>query len=296
MKNKILIVLYFVFLSVVKIHAQFRPFSYEEMVAPLEEMQRFHDQCCETLLQLMNNSQQVESYIIKDKDPITWDRYKTYYNSIENEYNNINSYGVNQYTSANINQLRKDFSIINGIVQAYNRRQALSIEQYKRVQNSPNLVYNQDYGDISLDDFLDGNTPNIRFVLLPTGHFSRYADGNKILINFPPFQSNSSDKNIVIKEIILSNVQTTIKFHYTSFYYGGWCNISPNCCIIVNGKKFKLKRVIGIMTAPLKNNFTSWGETLDFSLIFPAIPKNTKYIDFFESSNSEWNMTKIELR
>ena len=144
------------------ITSKFRPLSYDEMMAPIVAAQNFHNQCCESLIGLMDAAEKIEPYINKEKDPITWRRYADYYNSIVDEYNRINKNGTNQRTRSNINNLRKNFSIINGIGNAYNKRNELAEHQYRRIQA---IHCNPDrlYIDISLDEFLDGKTPSVNY-------------------------------------------------------------------------------------------------------------------------------------
>lgn len=149
--------------SQIVINSQFRPFSYDEMVAPLQAVTNFHNQCCETLIGLMENAEQIEPYINKENDPITWKRYADYYNSIVDEYNRINKNGTNQGTRGRINDLKRNFSkVINGIGNAYNRRNELANNQYQRVR-ATNEKCNRWYAEISLDEFLDGKTPTVSY-------------------------------------------------------------------------------------------------------------------------------------
>lgn len=145
------------------INSQFRPFSYDEMVAPLQAAANFHRVCTETLLSLMENAEQLEPYINRDKDPISWKRYVDYYNSVVDEYNRIQKNGTNQGTRARINDLKQNFSrVIIGIGNAYNRRNELANNQYQRVR-STNEKCSRWFSEISLDEFLDGNTPTISY-------------------------------------------------------------------------------------------------------------------------------------
>lgn len=145
------------------INSQFKPFTYDEMVAPLQTYANFYNQCCETLIGLMDNAEQIEAYINKEKEPITWRRYADYYNSILEEYNRIQKKGTNQGTRGRINDLKRNFSrVINGIANAYNRRSELSNNQSQRI-NSTHERCDRWYSEISLDEFLDGKTPSVSY-------------------------------------------------------------------------------------------------------------------------------------
>ncbi len=63
-----------------------------------------------------------------------------------------------------------------------------------------------------------------------------------------------------------------------------YLNINENC-YLVGGKsliKLKLLNVIGIPIAPQKHYLKKQGDTLQFSLVFPAIPKEWEVFDFIE--------------
>ena len=161
--KKVTILLFFV-LSVLQTNAQrFRPFSYDELAAPAIAAQRYHNQCCQYLIQLMESAQEIEAYISKAKDPICWSRYCNYYNSVVDEYKNINKNGVDRGTEQRISNLKTKFSVINAIMSAYNKRSDMANDQYRRLQSSPNIRCDKFYMDFSVDAFLDGKTPRVNY-------------------------------------------------------------------------------------------------------------------------------------
>lgn len=167
-KLQILTLLFSLFCSVpsfcqIVINSQFKPLSYDEMVAPLQMVANFHRECSQTLVSLMENAESIESCINKDADPLTWKRYADYYNSIVDEYNRIQKNGTNQGTRGRIAELRRNYSrVINGIGNAYNRRNELANNQYQRVR-ATNEKCSRWFSEISLDEFLDGRTPSVTY-------------------------------------------------------------------------------------------------------------------------------------
>ena len=142
--------------------AQYRGMTFDEMMKPLLLYRNFFDECNNQLIALMESAQEIEPYIDRNKDPNTWNRYTAYYNSVVNEYNNINQRGTNQNTRSNIANLRRRFSEINSIIAAYNRRADLANAQYHRLR-STNQRCDRYYSEISLDEFLDGKTPVVNY-------------------------------------------------------------------------------------------------------------------------------------
>lgn len=145
------------------INSPFKPFSYDEMVAPLQAVANFQKECCETLIGLMENAEQIEPYINKSIEPITWKRYADYYNSVVDEYNRIRKNGTNQGTRNRISELQRNFSrVIKGIGNAYNRRNELAKNQYERIRTTHEKCCRW-FSEIPLDEFLDGKTPNVTY-------------------------------------------------------------------------------------------------------------------------------------
>lgn len=90
-----------------------------------------------------------------------------------------------------------------------------------------------------------------------------------------------------LKSIELSDEFTRIEFIYRSstFYLnGGWIQMEPDAFIRPLGStmKYGLIKTEGIPLAPEKYYFKSQGEYHTYTLIFPALPKNTKKIDVIE--------------
>lgn len=90
-----------------------------------------------------------------------------------------------------------------------------------------------------------------------------------------------------VKSIEITDNYTRIDFIYRSsmvYENGGWIQIDPNSYISPVGSdvKYKLIKAYGIPFAPFKHYFKRQGETYCYSLIFPALPKDTKRIDIIE--------------
>lgn len=94
-------------------------------------------------------------------------------------------------------------------------------------------------------------------------------------------------KSLRIKCIEATDEFTRIDFIYRSsmiYENGGWINMAPEGFIRPRGSssKFRLLRAVGIPLAPLKHYFRRQGEFHPYTLIFPALPKDTKCIDIIE--------------
>lgn len=90
-----------------------------------------------------------------------------------------------------------------------------------------------------------------------------------------------------VKSIDATTEYTRIDFIYKSsmiYDNGGWIQIERDSYIqpIGSSEKFKLIKAISIPIAPLKHYFKRQGEYYPYTLIFPALPKDTKAIDIIE--------------
>jgi hypothetical protein len=90
-----------------------------------------------------------------------------------------------------------------------------------------------------------------------------------------------------VKSIEITENYTRIDFIFRSskvYINGGWIQIDRNSYIAPVGSdvKYKLIKAEGIPIAPTKHYFKRQGETHCYSLLFPALPKDTKRIDIIE--------------
>lgn len=93
-------------------------------------------------------------------------------------------------------------------------------------------------------------------------------------------------------ELRVKSIEATMEYTRIDFIYkssmiydnGGWIQIERDSYIqpIGSSVKFKLIKAIGIPIAPLKHYFKRQGEYHPYTLIFPALPKDTKAIDIIE--------------
>lgn len=146
------------------VNSTYQPMSYEEIAAPYVIVAKFQKECLSALENIAKNTKQVESLMSSDKDPICWDEYADCYNSIIDAYERICNRGTNQQTRGTISELnRRSNSVCSRIRAAYNRRAQLANDQYSRLQSVSGLKCDKFYSDMSLDEFLDGKTPDVNY-------------------------------------------------------------------------------------------------------------------------------------
>lgn len=118
-----------------------------------------------------------------------------------------------------------------------------------------------------------------------------------------PISKYTPNEHMGIEKITLDDDFTKIDFVYISpkeYINGGWIQMDSNCFIRPVGYDvcYKLIRAENIPLAPAKYHFKSSGQVLHFSLIFPAMSKEIKCIDFIEklAEGTYFNFFKIALQ
>lgn len=94
-------------------------------------------------------------------------------------------------------------------------------------------------------------------------------------------------QSLRVKSIEATEEYTRIDFHYQSskiYINGGWIQMDRGAYIqpVNSSQKYGLVKAIGIPIAPMKHYFKRQGEHYSYTLIFPALPKNTKKINIIE--------------
>lgn len=146
------------------VNSQFKAMTYDELMAPVLMIQRFHKECLNNLEVIASQTEQIEEFISKEKDPDTWRKYVDCYNSIIAAYNSILDNGTNQGTRNTISKLRRQSnSLIASIKAAYDRRNRLSNDQYARLRAVEGLICSRFFSDISIDEFMNGKTPIVTY-------------------------------------------------------------------------------------------------------------------------------------
>lgn len=109
----------------------------------------------------------------------------------------------------------------------------------------------------------------------------------------------SHNKQLRIIGIEKTNEATVLHFEYTNTDYvsGGWYSIDSEAYIRDkdSGEKYTLLTALNCEISPDKTPI-KYRETVNFTLIFPAIPIDCKTIDFVEPSDSDWKYFNIQLK
>lgn len=109
------------------------------------------------------------------------------------------------------------------------------------------------------------------------------------------YRTTPSNRKCKIVNVKTSNLETKITFECIfDGQQGEWIMISPDTYIEVNGTKHTIKGVDGITYAP-QHTYYNGNKIKQFTLVFPALPKNAKQFDLIEPGDSSWKFYEVKI-
>lgn len=138
----------------------FRPFSYEELLAPLLMATQAHQEIEEAYGALGTDAGAVGSLIDQQNDPDAYALYKAFSDRLSSESDALSKRGLTPASRQNlINMRRRYANDITKIQNAITRKREMADEQRKGVLANPTLIYQRNFNtsswDTSLDRFLE---------------------------------------------------------------------------------------------------------------------------------------------
>lgn len=137
------------------LNAPFKPFSYQEMVAPVLAATQAHQAVEEDYANLAAAANTVAGKANEQTDPYAYKMYKTYADDLANRADQLLRYGLNATSRRDMLNMRARYgNEIVPIDAAYKRREALADEQRKMSAQNPTMLYEKEAKYMSLDDFI----------------------------------------------------------------------------------------------------------------------------------------------
>lgn len=134
---------------------KFKPFSYQEMLAPVMAATQAHQELEAEYGDLATKASVWERMANEQTDPYAYKMYKTYSEDLENMAEQLARSGLNPASRRNMLNMKSRYSSeILPIETAYKRREELAAEQRKAIAANPTLRYQRMAGQMSLDDFI----------------------------------------------------------------------------------------------------------------------------------------------
>ena len=134
---------------------KFKPFSYQEMLAPVAAATQAHQAVEEEYGNLATKASVWEHMANEQSDPYTYKMYKTYADDLEAQAEQLARDGLTSASRSRMLNMRARYSKeITPIENAYKRREELATEQRKAIAANPTLRYQRMAGQMSLDDYI----------------------------------------------------------------------------------------------------------------------------------------------
>ena len=137
------------------INSQFKPFSYQEMLAPTLMATQAHQELENQYGELATKASVWEEMANEQTDPYAYKMYKTYANDLEEQAGQLAREGLNAASRRDMLNMRARYSKeITPIEQAYTARQKQTEQQQQALLQDPTLLLSRRASTTSLDDYI----------------------------------------------------------------------------------------------------------------------------------------------
>ena len=137
------------------INSQFKPFSYQEMLAPTLMATQAHQELENQYGELATKASVWEEMANEQTDPYAYKMYKTYANDLEEQAGQLAREGLNAASRRDMLNMRARYSKeITPIEQAYTARQKQAEQQQQALLQDPTLMLSRRAATTSLDDYI----------------------------------------------------------------------------------------------------------------------------------------------
>lgn len=139
--------------------AQFKPFSYQEMLAPIKAYQDAYNEANEKLDLLLEDAA-TKAFNFASQDTVEKEAYDAIMSKLKTASDSLNAGDVNAFK--NIKDVNKEYrKIMLPIQKQLEKRAELIAEQRKYAQLNPNLRFSTDYSKANLSDITASSTYDI---------------------------------------------------------------------------------------------------------------------------------------
>lgn len=137
------------------INSKFKPFSYAEMLQPIQMATAAHQEVENEYAELATKANVWDEMANEQTDPYAYKMYKTYSNDLEEQAGQLAREGLTPASRQNMLRMKQRYSSdIIPIEQAYKRRQELIDEQRKLLAQDNTLMFDRNASMLSLDDLI----------------------------------------------------------------------------------------------------------------------------------------------
>lgn len=137
------------------INSRFRPFEYQELLAPVLMATQAHQELENQYGELATKASVWKEMANKQTDPYAYKMYKTYANDLERQAGQLAREGLNAASRRDMLNMRARYSKeITPIEQAYATRQRQAEQQQQALLQDPDLMLSRRASTTSLDDYI----------------------------------------------------------------------------------------------------------------------------------------------
>lgn len=137
------------------INSKFKPFSYAEMLQPVQMATLAHQEVENEYADLATKANVWDEMANEQTDPYAYKMYKAYSNDLEEQAGQLAREGLTPASRQNMLRMKQRYSSdIVPIEQAYKRRQELIDEQRKLLSQDNTLMFDRNASMLSLDDLI----------------------------------------------------------------------------------------------------------------------------------------------
>jgi len=148
--------------NMIVIGSKFKPFSYDEMIKPIQVADAEHKALEGEMGELSTRAGVFEKLANEQTDPEAYAMYKQYSNDLASQAESLAKSGLTPDSRTAISKMRQRYSQeITPIEQAYKRRDELTKEQREAMLKDPTLMMSQAASTLSLDDLI--KNPNLSY-------------------------------------------------------------------------------------------------------------------------------------
>ncbi len=139
------------------VNSTFQPFSYQELAAPLDRQELYHEKLAEEYDKLSSQADVLEAMGSNDRDKNsgTYARYKAYSDNLRKEADDLYRFGLNSESRQRLSDLRRMYNTeIVPIQNAWNKRDEEAKMQLNAQIQHPELRFTRDAANTSLDEYI----------------------------------------------------------------------------------------------------------------------------------------------
>lgn len=181
------------------VNSNFKPFSYQEYIAPLATLQEQHNLIEDQLAELDAKASIFEGLANSAKDSDAYNQYKQFANELEKQRDLLSNEGLKSNTRGNLMKMKSRYAKeIVPIEQAYNRRLAQIEEQRQALLKDDSLLFSYDAANMGLNDYLKNQALSYTPV---SGRQLEDEVGNAIA-NYSKAIIENAEGKAILKEIL----------------------------------------------------------------------------------------------